>query len=39
MSGVMGIGLTGDWDAFPDLKLLALDVHESFHELRKAAGV
>ena len=39
MSGVMGIGLTGDWNAFPDLKLLAVDVEESFNELKKVAGI
>ena len=39
MSGVMGIGFTGDWNAFPDLRLLALDVEESFSELQKAAGI
>ena len=39
MSGVMGIGLTGDWNAFPDLKLLAVDVEESFNELKKIAAI
>jgi diacylglycerol O-acyltransferase len=39
MSGVMGVGLTGDWKAFPDLKLLAVDIDESFVELKKAAGI
>ena len=39
MAGVMGVGLTGDWDAFPDLELLALDVETSFGELKKIAGV
>jgi hypothetical protein len=39
MSGVMGIGITADWSAFPDVRLLALDVEESFAELRKVAGI
>jgi hypothetical protein len=39
MSGVMGVGLTADWTAFPDVDRLADDVDESFTELKKAAGV
>jgi hypothetical protein len=37
--GVMGIGLTADWDTFPDLGLLALYVGEALDELQKAAEV
>src|SRR5439155_10413181 len=39
MAGVMGVGLTADWTAFPDVELLAVDVEESFNELKKAAGI
>src|SRR5436305_11718221 len=39
MTGVMGVGLTADWSAFPDVDRLAADVDESFNELKKAAGI
>jgi WS/DGAT/MGAT family acyltransferase len=39
MAGVLGIGFTGDWTAFPDLELLAGNVLESFDELKKVAGI
>src|SRR6266545_2693201 len=37
--GVMGFGFTADWDAVPDLELLALEVGEEFDALKKAAHV
>src|SRR5205823_884955 len=37
MSGVMGVGLTADWTAFPDVDRLADDIDESYTELKKAA--
>ncbi|HEX9374821.1 MAG TPA: wax ester/triacylglycerol synthase family O-acyltransferase [Actinomycetota bacterium] len=37
--GVMGFGFTADWEAFPDLELLALEVEDAFGALQKAAGV
>jgi diacylglycerol O-acyltransferase len=37
--GVMGFGFTADWDAFPDLELLALEVAGAFEALKKAADV
>jgi WS/DGAT/MGAT family acyltransferase len=37
LSGVMGFGLTADWDTVPDLEDLAGDLLESFEELAKAA--
>jgi WS/DGAT/MGAT family acyltransferase len=39
LAGTMGFGLTGDWDATPDLHDLALHVEDSLDELSKAAGV
>jgi WS/DGAT/MGAT family acyltransferase len=39
MVGVLGIGFTGDWTAFPDLELLAGRVRESFDQLRKIAAI
>jgi WS/DGAT/MGAT family acyltransferase len=38
LSGVMGFGLTADWDAVPDLDDLAGYLGESFDELVKASG-
>ena len=38
LSGVMGFGLTADWDAVPDLEELAGTILESFDELVKAAS-
>jgi diacylglycerol O-acyltransferase / wax synthase len=37
LSGVMGFGLTADWDAVPDLEELSGNLLESFDELAKAA--
>jgi diacylglycerol O-acyltransferase len=37
--GVMAFGLTADWDATPDIDVLALAIEESLVELCKAAGV
>jgi diacylglycerol O-acyltransferase len=37
LSGVMGFGLTADWEAVPDVEDLAGYVLESFDELAKAA--
>jgi WS/DGAT/MGAT family acyltransferase len=39
MAGVLGIGFTGDWKAFPDLEVLAENVRESFDELKKIAAI
>lgn len=39
LSGVMGFGLTADWDAVPDVEDLAAGILESFEGLKKAAGV
>lgn len=38
LSGTMGFGFTGDWDAIPDIDVLARGVLESVDELKKAAG-
>jgi hypothetical protein len=35
----MAFGLTGDWDAMPDIDRLAIGLEESFEEICKAAGV
>jgi diacylglycerol O-acyltransferase / wax synthase len=37
LSGTMGFGFTGDWDAVPDVELLAEGVRESLDDLKKAA--
>ena len=39
LAGTMAFGLTGDWDAMPDIDRLALALEESFEEICKAAGV
>ena len=39
LSGTMAFGLTGDWDALPDIDYLASAIEESLDELSKAAGV
>lgn len=39
LSGIMGFGFTGDWDAMPDIELLADGVLASVEELKKSAGV
>jgi hypothetical protein len=38
LSGVMGFGFTGDWDALPDIDQLAAGVLASVEDLKKAAG-
>ena len=39
LGGTMAFGVTADWDAVPDVDLLALALEESIAELAKAAGV
>ncbi len=39
LGGTMGFGVTGDWDAMPDVDVLALGIEEALDELAKAAGV
>ncbi len=39
LGGTMAFGVTGDWDAVPDIELLALGLEEALDELGKAAGV
>jgi hypothetical protein len=39
ISGTMGYGFTSDWDALPDIDVLASGLLTSFEELRKAAGL
>jgi WS/DGAT/MGAT family acyltransferase len=38
LSGVMGFGFTGDWDAVPDIEHLAEGLMLSVEDLKKAAG-
>lgn len=38
LAGVMGFGITGDWDALPDIDALADALLASIEELKKAAG-
>jgi len=38
LGGTMAFGVTGDWDAMPDVELLALGIEASIEELAKAAG-
>jgi diacylglycerol O-acyltransferase len=38
LSGTMGFGFTGDWDAVPDIDVLPGGLLESMSELKKAAG-
>lgn len=38
LSGVMGFGFTGDWDAVPDIDQLAEGVLASIEDLKKAAA-
>jgi diacylglycerol O-acyltransferase / wax synthase len=38
-NGKMNFGLLGDYDAMPDLRLVARGIEESLDELRRAAGV
>ncbi|MHB8510549.1 MAG: WS/DGAT/MGAT family O-acyltransferase [Actinomycetota bacterium] len=37
LSGVMGFGFTGDWDALPDIEMLPAGLIASVEELKKAA--
>jgi hypothetical protein len=39
LGGTMAFGVTGDWDAVPDIELLALGIEEALSELAKAAGL
>jgi diacylglycerol O-acyltransferase len=39
LGGTMAFGLTGDWDAMPDLDRLARSIDESLDEISKVAGV
>jgi diacylglycerol O-acyltransferase len=39
LAGTMAFGLTGDWDAMPDIDRLAIALEESFEEICKIAGV
>lgn len=38
LSGTMGFGFTGDWDAVPDIDVLPGGLLDSMQELKKAAG-
>jgi WS/DGAT/MGAT family acyltransferase len=38
LSGVMGFGLTSDWDTLPDIDVLRAGILGSLDELKKAAG-
>ena len=39
LSGVMGFGFTGDWDALPDIDTMPAHLDAAFADLKKAAGV
>ena len=39
LGGTMAFGVTGDWDALPDIEVLALGIERSIEELGKAAGL
>jgi WS/DGAT/MGAT family acyltransferase len=39
LAGTMGFGYTGDWNAVPDVEVLAEGTDRAIEELRKAAGV
>jgi hypothetical protein len=39
VSGTMGFGFTGDWDAVPDIDELPEYLQASIADLKKAAGV
>jgi hypothetical protein len=39
LAGTMAFGLTGDWDAIPEIHELAYHIEESLAELSKVAGV
>jgi hypothetical protein len=38
LGGTMAFGVTGDWDAMPDVEVLADGIERSIEELVKAAG-
>jgi diacylglycerol O-acyltransferase len=38
LSGTMGFGFTGDWDALPDIDDLARDLLDEVESMKKAAG-
>jgi diacylglycerol O-acyltransferase len=38
LAGTMAFGVTGDWDAMPDVQILAVGIERSLEELAKAAG-
>jgi hypothetical protein len=38
LAGTMAFGLTGDWDAVPDIEVLARGIETSIDELEKAAA-
>ncbi|MGH2739072.1 MAG: WS/DGAT/MGAT family O-acyltransferase [Actinomycetota bacterium] len=39
LSGTMGFGFTSDWDALPDIEVLADGLQSAFQDLKKAASV
>jgi hypothetical protein len=39
LAGTMAFGLTGDWDALPDIDFMAAALEEALDEISKAAGV
>lgn len=39
LSGVMGFGFTGDWDALHDIESMPAHLHGAIADLKKAAGV
>lgn len=39
LTGVMGFGLTSDWDSLPDIEYLADGILATLDELKKAAGL
>jgi diacylglycerol O-acyltransferase / wax synthase len=39
LSGTMGFGFTGDWDAVPDIDNLAQDLVDELGSLKKGAGI
>ncbi len=38
LAGTMAFGLTADWDALPDVELLARGIEDAIQELAKSAG-
>jgi WS/DGAT/MGAT family acyltransferase len=39
LGGTMAFGVTGDWDAMPDVQVLAAGIERSIDDLAKAAGI